>query len=179
MQRTRDSKIALEGTTEQDRLRMIAWEVKIRTQPVVFVVGDSTLNMTIFTTHDGSSVQVLEGDEPQELVVEDDIIDGKGIAILENLPLRKLTKEEKDALKKEVIRKYKGKVLSKKELNSTLDSIEADLISLLVREQELVLIKRDNKTVEIMLAEEFEKYIEQEPESQSLVIFPEKQVKEK
>ncbi|NHJ31302.1 MAG: hypothetical protein FK732_00425, partial [Asgard group archaeon] len=52
MQRTRDTKIALEGTTERDRLRMIAWEVKIRTKAIMFMPGDNTLDMDMFNLHE-------------------------------------------------------------------------------------------------------------------------------
>ncbi|MHA1212562.1 MAG: hypothetical protein ACTSSH_08880 [Candidatus Heimdallarchaeota archaeon] len=169
MQKTRDNKIALEGTTERDRLRMIAWEVKIRTQAVMFVSGDSTIEMDIFRMHDANSVRVLDGDD-QELSVEDSIIDDKGVAILETLPIRKLTKDQKEKLKIEFVKKYSGKKFRKKELDSKLDSVNADLLSLLVREKRIVVVKIDSNTVEIIPYSE--QYDEDKFTSQSIVLEP-------
>ena len=84
MQRTRDAKVALEGTTEKDRLRMIAWEVKIRLQPIIFAVGDSTIEMDIFNLHEtGADVRIIEGTS-QELLIEDNILDENSIAIIDD-----------------------------------------------------------------------------------------------
>ncbi|MCK5185378.1 MAG: hypothetical protein KAQ95_13795, partial [Candidatus Heimdallarchaeota archaeon] len=138
MQRTRDTKVALEGTTERDRLRMIAWEVKIRTKAIMFMPGDNTLDMDMFNLHDVGGVQIIEGDN-KELLVEDKILEGKGIAIMESLPLRKLTKEQRESLKKEFLKKFGGKQFKISELESKIDSISADLISLLVREKQIML----------------------------------------
>ena len=177
MQRTRDAKIALEGTTEKDRLRMIAWEVKTRTQAVIFIPGDSTLEMDIFNMHNENNVRIIEGDS-KELLIEDNILENKGIAIIENLPLRKLTKEEKKNLKKEVLRKYGGKVLTRKELNSTLNSIDADLVSLMVREGLIVLLKIEPSKYQILAAEEAKKELEEKQvESISLAIIPKREDK--
>ena len=174
MQRTRDAKIALEGTTETDRLRMIAWEVKTRTQSVVFIPGDSTLEMDIFNMHDENNVRIIEGDS-KELLIEDNILENKGIAIIENLPLRKITKEQKEKMKKEVLRRYGNKIFTKKELNDTLNSLDADLISLMVREGLLVLLKIDADKYQILTAEEAKKQMEEKKvESVSLAIIPKK-----
>jgi len=174
MQRTRDSKIALEGTTERDRLRMIAWEVKIRTKAIMFMPGDNTLDMNMFNLHEVSGVQIIEGDE-KELLVEDKILEGKGIAIMESLPFRKLTKEQKDDLKKEFIRKYAGKQFKISDLESKIDSISADLISLLVREKQIILLRAGKDSIEIIPAETvLERAAEQELVNQSIVITPRK-----
>ncbi|MHA1442374.1 MAG: hypothetical protein ACTSPK_11000, partial [Candidatus Heimdallarchaeota archaeon] len=140
MQRTRDTKIALEGTTEKDRLRMIAWEVKIRIQPVTFISGDSTFEMDIFRLHNNDTIRILD-EESADLVIEDTIIDGKGVEIKDTLSLRNLTSEEKEALKEKVLKRFAGKIFSKEQLEKQLDSLYADLISLMVREQRILLLK--------------------------------------
>ena len=120
MQRTRDAKVALEGTTEKDRLRMIAWEVKIRLQPIIFAVGDSTIEMDIFNLHEtGADVRIIEGTS-QELLIEDNILDENSIAIIDDLPLRKLTKDKKAKLKKEIIEKFGGKIFSKDDFDRNI-----------------------------------------------------------
>jgi hypothetical protein len=172
MQRTRDTKIALEGTTEKDRLRMIAWEVKTRIQPVTFISGESTFELDIFRMHNNDTVRIME-EEAEDLVVEDTIIEGKGIEIRENLNLRKLTKEEKEELKIEVIKRFAGKIYTKKQLEKQLDSLFADLISLLVRERRILLVKIDQTKIKIVSAsEELEKYQTDTITSQSMVIQP-------
>lgn len=175
MQRTRDAKIALEGTTEKERLRMIAWEVKIRTQPVIFIHGDSTLDIGIFRMHDNDAVRILEGDN-KEILVEDEIVDLKGIAILADLPLRNLTKDEKLELKQEILKKFGGKTFTKQELNDNFDSIYADLISLMTREGELLLLK-DGKKYRVINAKQDSSINSSDLESQSLVLKPVKRVK--
>ena len=173
MQRTRDTKVAMEGTTEKDRLKMIAWEVKIRQQPVMFTPGDSTLNMSIFNTHDGNSIQILEGKSDSELLIEDNILEGKGIAILENLPLRNLTKEQKIELREKIINIFADKTFTKNEFETKLDSILADLISLMVREKQIQIQKLERDKYQIVSANEIlEKNSEELMESQSLVIQP-------
>ncbi len=174
MQRTRDSKIALEGTTERDRLRMIAWEVKIRTKAIIFMPGDNTLDLNMFNLHEVSGVQIIEGDE-KELLVEDKILEGTGIAIMESLPFRKLTKEQKDALKKEFIKAYAGKQFKISELESKIDSVSADLISLLVREKQIMLLRIGKDSIEIVSAQTAEERVaDQELLNQSIVITPRK-----
>lgn len=172
MQRTRDAKVALEGTTEKDRLRMIAWEVKIRLQPIIFTAGDSTIEMDIFNLHEtGTDVRIIEG-KNQELLIEDNILDGKGIAIIDDLPLRKLTKDQKAKLKQEIIEKFGGKVFSKEDFDRKLTSLYADLISLMVREKQIVLVKQqDNRFKLIPIEHEGEIDLEY-LETQSLVITP-------
>ncbi len=174
MQKTRDSKIALEGTTERDRLRMIAWEVKIRTQAIVFFPGDSTLDMNMFNAYDHTGIQIIEGDE-KEILIEDDIIENKGIAILESLPLRKLTKEQKGKLKQEFLKKFRGKRFKITELENKIDSISADLISLLVREKQILLLKREQNIVEIMAyPDKLTEFKESDLLSRSIVLTPKK-----
>ena len=146
MQRTRDTKVALEGTTERDRLRMIAWEVKIRTKAIMFMPGDNTLDMDMFNLHEVGGVQIIEGDE-KELLVEDEILEGKDIAIMESLPLRTLTKKEKESLKKDFLKKFGGKQFKISELESKMDSISADLISLLVREKQIMLLRTGENSI--------------------------------
>ena len=172
MQRTRDAKVALEGTTEKDRLRMIAWEVKIRLQPIIFTAGDSTIEMDIFNLHDtGSDVRIIEGTN-QELLIEDNIVEGEGIAILDDLPLRRLTKEQKLDLRQQIIKKFAGRDFSKDEFNKEVSSLEADLISLMAREKEILLVKQPNARFLILSAQdELVKDIES-VESESLVITP-------
>lgn len=172
MQRTRDTTIALEGTTEKDRLRMIAWEVKIRLQPVTFISGDSTFEMDIFRLHNNDNIRILD-EESAELVVEDTIIEGKGIEIRENLTLRNLTIEEKEELKKVVLKRFSGKIYSKDQLEKQLDSLNADLISLMVRERRILLLKiAPNKIKIIPAGEELDKYHKEAINSQSMVIRP-------
>ncbi|HUT82740.1 MAG TPA: hypothetical protein VMZ29_16210 [Candidatus Bathyarchaeia archaeon] len=177
MQKTRDTKIALEGTTERDRLRMIAWEVKIRTQAIISLPGDSTLEMDIFRMHDGNSVRILDGEE-REISVEDIIIEDKGIAILESLPLRKLTAEQKTKLKDEFVRNFSGKKYSIKELEETLDNVNADLLSLLIREKRIILRKITSNQVEILnRSENSDEDDDSYYTSQSIVISPKKGLK--
>ena len=172
MQRTRDAKIALEGTTETDRLRMIAWEVKIRTQAVMFIPGDSTLEMDMFNLHSNNSVRVIDG-ASKDIVIEDSIINDKGIAILESLPVRKLTKEQKEKMKREFIRKYSGKQFKISEFKTKLNSIEADLVSLLVREKRIVLLRKESQIIAILTYEDYLELLEKEnADSQSIVMFP-------
>lgn len=172
MQRTRDTKIILEGTTEKDRLRMIAWEVKTRIQPVTFISGDSTFEMDIFRLHNNDTIRILD-EENAELVIEDSIIEGKGVEIKESLSLRKLTNEEKEKLKKEVIKRFAGKTLSKDQLEKQLDSLYADLISLMVRERRLLLLKiAPNKIKIIPAGEKLDHYHKEDAISQSIVIQP-------
>ncbi len=174
MQRTRDTKVALEGTTERDRLRMIAWEVKIRTKAIMFMPGDNTLDMDIFNLHEVGGVQIIEGDE-KELLIEDEILEGKGIAIMESLPLRKLTKEQKESLKKEFLKKFGGKQFKISELESKIDSISADLISLLVREKQIMLLRTGENSIEIIrMQTAAERLDELELVNQSIVITPKK-----
>jgi len=178
MQRTRDAKIALEGTTEKDRLRMIAWEVKTRTQAVIFILGDNTLEMDIFNLHDVSNVRIIEGDA-KEILIEDDILESKGIAILDNLQLRKLTKTQKMKLKKEVLAKFENKEFSKEDLNKNLDSLYADLISLMVREGMIILLKTKDNKYRILSSEKAKQEMEEaEFYSISLAITPRKERKE-
>ena len=127
MQRTRDSKIALEGSTERDRLRMIAWEVKTRLQPIMSLPGDSSICLDIFGAHDASCVQLIEGDE--EMIIEDDSLPEHGILIRDDLPLRRLTKKQLETLKQNILTKFSGKTLTKEMLEKELDSTTADLIS--------------------------------------------------
>jgi hypothetical protein len=177
MQRTRDTKIALEGTTEHDRLRMLAWEVKIRTQPVMFILGDSTIEMDIFGMHDGNGVRVIDG-EVEELTVEDIILDSKDIAIMDDLPIRKLTAEEKELLKEKFKKKYVGKTYKITEFEKSLDSISADLLSLLVREREIVVLKREQGVIEILPFSYCEENIDASCLiSQSIVLAPGKEEK--
>jgi len=179
MQRTRDNKIALEGTTERDRLRMIAWEVKIRTHPIMFIPGDSTLEIDIFNMHDGNSVRIVDGEE-KEISIEDTIIDDKGIAILESLPLRKLSKEEKELLKKKFLKKFVGKQFKIIDFEKNLDSINADLLSLLVREKEIVLLRKEKSMIEIVLHSYCEENLDKDCLiSQSIVVNPKKDEKNK
>jgi hypothetical protein len=174
MQRTRDTKVALEGTTERDRLRMIAWEVKIRTKAIMFMPGDNTLDMNMFNLHEVSGVQIIEGDD-KELLIEDNILEGKGIAIMESLPLRKLTKEQKEILKKQFLKKFGGKQFKLSDLESKIDSVSADLISLLVREKQIILLKTGRNSIEIIPVEaSSEKIDELELINQSIVITPKK-----
>lgn len=174
MQRTRDTKIALEGTTERDRLRMIAWEVKIRTKAIMFMPGDNTLDMDMFNLHEVGGVQILEGDS-KELLVEDEILEGKGIAIMESLPLRKLTKEQKETLKKEFMKKFGGKQIKISELERKIDSISADLISLLVREKQIMLLRTGKDSIEIILVQTASERIDElDLVNQSIVITPKK-----
>lgn len=174
MQRTRDTKVALEGTTERDRLRMIAWEVKIRTKAIMFMPGDNTLDMDMFNLHEVGGVQIIEGDD-KELLVEDEILEGKGIAIMESLPLRKLTKEQKESLKKEFIKKFGGKQFKISELESKIDSISADLISLLVREKQITLLRTGKDSIEIIpMQTASERIDELDLVNQSIVITPKK-----
>jgi hypothetical protein len=172
MQRTRDTKIALEGSTEKDRLRMIAWEVKIRIQPITFISGDSTFEMDIFRLHNNDNIRILD-EESAELVVEDSIIDGKGVEIRDNLSLRNLTNEEKEALKLKVLKRFAGKIFSKEQLEKQLDSLNADLISLMVRERRILLLKiAPNKIKIIPAGEELDKYHKEAIGSQSMVMRP-------
>lgn len=174
MQRTRDTKIALEGTTERDRLRMIAWEVKIRTKAIMFMPGDNTLDMDMFNLHEVGGVQIIEGDN-KELLVEDKILEGKGIAIMESLPLRKLTKEQKEKLKKDFLKKFGGKQFKISDLESKIDSISADLISLLVREKQIMLLRTGKDSIEIVLMHTASERInELDLVNQSIVITPKK-----
>lgn len=174
MQRTRDTKIALEGTSETERLRMIAWEVKTRLQPIIFIAGDSTIEMEIFHMHDESAVRIIEGDN-KEILVEDNIIEGKGIAILDDLPLRKFTKHQKQQMKQEIIKKYGDKTLTKDEMNELFDSIYADLISLMTREGDILLLKQDKSSYKIIPLQEAKENIDFETlVSQSLAITPNK-----
>lgn len=174
MQRTRDSKIALEGTSETERLRMIAWEVKTRLQPIVFIAGDSTIEMEIFHLHDENAVRIIEGDN-KEILVEDNIIEGKGIAILDDLPLRKFTKHQKQQMKQEIIKKFGGKTLTKDEMDELFDSIYADLISLMTREGEILLLRQDKSSYKIIPLLESKEDIDFEALiSQSLAITPNK-----
>ena len=177
MQRTRDTKIALEGTTERDRLRMIAWEVKIRTKAIMFMPGDNTLDMDMFNLHEVGGVQIIEGDE-KELLIEDEIIEGKGIAIMESLPFRKLTKEQKESLKKGFMKKFGGKQFKISELESKIDSISADLISLLVREKRIMLLRTGKNSIEIILLQNASERIDElDLVNQSIVITPKKNKK--
>lgn len=177
MQKTRDTKIALEGTTERDRLRMIAWEVKIRTQAIISVAGDSTLEMDIFHMHDGNSVRIIDG-EAKEISVEDIILKDKGIAILESLPLRKLTADQKAKLKDEFVKNFSGKKYSIRELEETLDNVNADLLSLLIREKRVILRKINSKEVEILkCSENNDEDEDSNYTSQSIVISPKKGLK--
>ncbi|MHA1155799.1 MAG: hypothetical protein ACTSQK_06780 [Candidatus Heimdallarchaeota archaeon] len=172
MQRTRDAKVALEGTTEKDRLRMIAWEVKIRLQPIIFTAGDSTIEMDIFNLHEpGSDVRIIEGTS-QELLVEDNILDGNGIAIIDDLPLRKLTKDQKTKLKRELIEKFGGKVFSKEDFDNKLTSLYADLISLMVREKQIIILKQQNNRFKLIHVDREEEIDFGNFDSQSLVITP-------
>ncbi len=174
MQRTRDTKVALEGTTERDRLRMIAWEVKIRTKAIMFMPGDNTLDMDMFNLHEVGGVQIIEGDD-KELLVEDEILEGKGIAIMESLPLRKLTKEQKESLKKEFLKKFGGKQFKISDLESKIDSISADLISLLVREKQIMLLRTGKDSLEIIPMETASERIDElDLVNQSIVITPKK-----
>lgn len=172
MQKARDVKIALEGSTEKDRLRMIAWEVKIRTQPVMFVPGDSTLEMDIFNIHSNNSVSVIDG-ATKDIEIEDSVIEKKGIAIMESLEIRKLTKEQKEKLKQEFITFYSGKKFKLDVFKSKFDNVYADLISLLVREKRLMVLKNSDDIVEIMKYEDFLKCQHADNcESRSVVLFP-------
>ncbi len=172
MQRTRDAKVALEGTTEKDRLRMIAWEVKIRLQPIIFAVGDSTIEMDIFNLHKtGADVRIIEGTS-QELLIEDNILDENSIAIIDDLPLRKLTKDKKAKLKKEIIEKFGGKIFSKDDFNRKLTSLYADLISLMVREKQIILVKQQDNRFKFITVEQDGDVDFEHLESQSLVITP-------
>ena len=174
MQRTRDTKVALEGTTERDRLRMIAWEVKIRTKAIMFMPGDNTLDMDMFNLHEVGGVQIIEGDD-KELLVEDEILEGKGIAIMESLPLRKLTKEQKESLKKEFLKKFGGKQFKISDLECKIDSISADLISLLVREKQIMLLRTGKDSLEIIPMETASERIDElDLVNQSIVITPKK-----
>lgn len=172
MQRTRDAKIALEGTSEKERLRMIAWEVKTRVQPIVFIPGDSTIGMDIFNAHSNNNIRIIEGNS-QELLVEDEIIEGKGIAIIENLPLRKLSKNQKEKLKREVLTKFNGAIMTKAEFEKNLDSLYADMISLMVREGIITVLKVAKDKFKILAIENLtEEYSDSDLESQSLAITP-------
>jgi len=172
MQRTRDAKVALEGTTEKDRLRMIAWEVKIRLQPIIFTAGDSTIEMDIFNLHEsGADVRIIEGTS-QELMIEDNILDGNGIAIIDDLPLRKLTKDQKANLKREIIEKFGEKVFSKEDFDSKLTSLYADLISLMVREKQIIIVKQKNNRFKLIPVDREEEIDFGIFDSQSLVITP-------
>ena len=174
MQRTRDTKVALEGTTERDRLRMIAWEVKIRTKAIMFMPGDNTLDMDMFNLHEVGGVQIIEGDN-KELLIEDKILEGKGIAIMESLPLRKLTKEQKESLKKDFLKKFGGKHFKISDLESKIDSIFADLISLLVREKQIMLLRTGKDSIEIIpMHTASERINELNLVNQSIVITPKK-----
>ncbi len=172
MQRTRDAKVALEGTTEKDRLRMIAWEVKIRLQPIIFTAGDSTIEMDIFNLHEpGADVRIIEGTS-QELMIEDNILDGNGIAIIDDLPLRKLTKDQKAKLKREIIEKFGEKVFSKEDFDSKLTRLYADLISLMVREKQIIIVKQQNNRFKLIPVDREEEIDFGNFDSQSLVITP-------
>ena len=172
MQRTRDAKVALEGTTEKDRLRMIAWEVKIRLQPIIFTAGDSTIEMDIFNLHDsGTDVRIIEGLN-EDLLVEDNIVDGQGIAIMDDLPLRNLTKEQKAKLKIELIKKFGGQIFSKEEFDKKITSLEADLVSLMVREKQIMLMKHEKNRFQIVPIEDAMDIDFAVLESESLVITP-------
>ncbi len=172
MQRTRDAKVALEGTTEKDRLRMIAWEVKIRLQPIIFAVGDSTIEMDIFNLHEtGADVRIIEGNS-QELLIEDNVLDENSIAILDDLPLRKLTKDQKTKLKREIIEKFVGKVFSRDDFNRKLNSLYADLISLMVREKQIIILKQQDNRFKLIHVEHEEAIDLEHLVSQSLVIIP-------
>ncbi len=174
MQKTRDTKIALEGTTERDRLRMIAWEVKIRTQAIISLPGDSTLEMDIFQMHDSNRVRIIDGEE-KEISIEDIIIEDKGIAILETLALRKLTSDQKEKLKEDFVKNFAGKEYSIGELEGMLDSVNADLLSLLIREKRVILRKISSKEVEIIKnTDTANENDESNYTSQSIVISPKK-----
>jgi hypothetical protein len=178
-QRTRDTKVALEGTTEQDRLRMIAWEVKTRLQPILFLAGETTLSTKMFDFHETKEVTILDETE-KELLIEDNIIENSGVAILEKLSLRNLTEEEKSKLKDELLQKLLGKTLSKKELEKSLDSLAADLLSLMVREREIILIKLDSDNFKIVSMDEIlREQKEEDYNSQSFVLAPKKGEKTK
>ncbi|NHJ48032.1 MAG: hypothetical protein FK733_09615 [Asgard group archaeon] len=177
MQRTRDTKIALEGTTERDRLRLIAWEVKIRLQPIMFAAGDSTLEIDMFNLHNGNSVRVLEGEE-KEITVEDAVIDDNGIAIIETLPLRKLSADEKEILKGKFKKRYLGKTFKITDFEKQLDNINADLLSLLVREKEIIVLRRESGIIEIVPFSYCEENIDKDCLlSQSIVLSPKKEAK--
>lgn len=172
MQRTRDAKVALEGTTEKDRLRMIAWEVKIRLQPIIFAVGDSTIEMDIFNLHEtGADVRIIEGNS-QELLIEDNILNENSIAIIDDLPLRKLTKEQKANLKREIIEKFCGKVFSRDDFDRKLTSLYADLVSLMVREKQIIIVKQQDNRFKFIHVEHEGDIDVEHLESQSLVITP-------
>ncbi|MFW9923278.1 MAG: hypothetical protein ACFFDW_08350 [Candidatus Thorarchaeota archaeon] len=178
MQRTRDAKVALEGTTETERLRMIAWEVKTRLQPIIFITGDSTVEMEIFNMHDTTAVRIIEGDN-KEILVEDNVIVDKGVAILDDLPLRKISKQQKKQMKQEIIKQFGGKSFTLSEMNEIFDSINADLISLMTREGELLLLKqKEGKYKIIPLAETTEKIDHSILVSQSLTITPKRKKRE-
>lgn len=178
MQRVRDTKIALEGTTEFERLKMIAWEVKTRIHPVVFFAGHSSIESDIFHMHETNSVRILEGDA-KEILVEDNILEEKGVAILDDLPLRKLTKMQKKELKQNIIQKYSGKTFTQQELNAICDSIDADLISLMTREGEIILLKIESQKYQLLTIDNMQPLSERSTlQSQSLTIKPERSVKE-
>jgi len=174
MQRTRDTKIALEGTTEKERLRMIAWEVKTRTQPVIFLPGDSTIEIDIFAMHDGSSVRIVDGDS-KEIAVEDAIVTNSTVAILDSLTQRVLTQEEKQFLMEELIALLVGKSYTPATLEALLDDVQADLLSLLIREKRLMALKGKDNLIEFL---SYADYLEQQKNkksySQSMVLFPRK-----
>ncbi|MHA1743311.1 MAG: hypothetical protein ACTSV6_03555 [Candidatus Heimdallarchaeota archaeon] len=175
MQRIRDTKIALEGTTEKERLRMIAWEVKTRTQPVIFLLGDSTIEMDIFHMHDGSPVRIVDGEDDKELTIEDTILTDSTIAILDSLAERVLTPEERKFLEEELIALLEGKSYKATELEALIDNVQADILSMLIREKRLVAVKRADGMIEFLTREGYnERLKDSEAFSQSIVLFPRK-----
>lgn len=173
MQRIRDAKVALEGSTEQDRLRMVAWEVKIRLQPIVTLLGETTLSPDIFELHDGEEVRIIEGDD-EELVTTEESLPIRLQKISSDPPLRELTQEEIGQLKLEIIQQFVGKTFTKTELEQELTSIHADLLSLMIREKEILLVKRDEKQFEILSAKDKRIREEDSLKSRSVVLAPKK-----
>ena len=90
----------------------------------------------------------------------------------------KLTKEQKESLKKDFLKKFGGKEFKVSELESKIDSISADLISLLVREKQIMLLRTGKNSIEIVPVQtNSERIKELELINQSIVITPKKTVK--
>ncbi|MBD3189881.1 MAG: hypothetical protein GF308_04520 [Candidatus Heimdallarchaeota archaeon] len=173
MQRIRDTKVALEGSTEQDRLRMVAWEVKIRLQPIITLLGETTLNPDIFELHDGEEIRIIEGDD-EELVTNDESLPVRLREISTDLPLRELTQEEITRLKLEIIQQFVGKTFTRKEFEQQLTSIHADLLSLMVREKEILLLKKSENKFEILSTNDKKLVDNRTLKSRSIVLAPKK-----
>ncbi len=133
MQRTRDTRILLEKTTPEERLKLLAWEVRIRTSPLIFLHGHTYLHLNLFET--------FEKKERKDIL---DIIIDEEIHILdeemEKVRLRPLTEYDIANMKQKLMDKLINKKIPISSLHQYISHWEADILSQLIRNEEITIV---------------------------------------